>query len=307
MARAVRRAAGDARSRRRAVDAPCGEWVADAVAKSRLSRPQGLFDFAAPQRAAPPAGAAASAPIDERREPPRRAGGQEPSRKVFAVGELVRGGGAHRRGALRPGVGRGRDLEPLGAALGPPLLHAQGRRGAAAVGDVPLAGGAAQVRARRRAEGARARAAARSTRRRASSSSTSTRSSRRAWARCSWRSSSSRRSWPPRGCSTSRASGRCRAWPRRIGIVTSPTGAAVRDIIRIAERRGRMRFLVVAVPGAGRDGAPFEIIRALRRARAAAGRRRDHRRRAAAARPKIWRRSTTRRWRAPSPPAACRW
>ena len=54
------------------------------------------------------------------------------------------------------------------------------------------------------------------------------------------------------------------AWPRRIGIVTSPTGAAVRDILRIAERRGRMRFVVSPCQVQG-ELAPFEIIRALRR------------------------------------------
>ncbi|HEX6839080.1 MAG TPA: exodeoxyribonuclease VII large subunit [Polyangia bacterium] len=53
-------------------------------------------------------------------------------------------------------------------------------------------------------------------------------------------------------------------WPRRIGIVTSPTGAAVRDILRIAERRGRMRFLISPCQVQG-ETAPFEIIRALRR------------------------------------------
>jgi len=53
-------------------------------------------------------------------------------------------------------------------------------------------------------------------------------------------------------------------WPRRIGIVTSPTGAAVRDVLRIAERRGRMRFLVSPCQVQG-ETAPFEIIRAIRR------------------------------------------
>ncbi|MDB4967729.1 MAG: exodeoxyribonuclease large subunit [Myxococcales bacterium] len=53
-------------------------------------------------------------------------------------------------------------------------------------------------------------------------------------------------------------------WPQRIGIVTSPTGAAVRDILRIAERRGRARFLVSPCQVQG-DSAPFEIIRAIRR------------------------------------------
>lgn len=53
-------------------------------------------------------------------------------------------------------------------------------------------------------------------------------------------------------------------WPRRIGIVTSPTGAAVRDILRIAERRGRARFLISPCQVQG-ETAAFEIIRALRR------------------------------------------
>src|SRR3954470_23646652 len=53
-------------------------------------------------------------------------------------------------------------------------------------------------------------------------------------------------------------------WPRRIGIVTSPTGAAVRDILRIAERRGRARFLVSPCQVQG-ETAAFEIARALKR------------------------------------------
>ena len=53
-------------------------------------------------------------------------------------------------------------------------------------------------------------------------------------------------------------------WPGRIGIVTSPTGAAVRDILRIAERRGRARFLVSPCQVQG-ETAAFDIIRALRR------------------------------------------
>jgi exodeoxyribonuclease VII large subunit len=53
-------------------------------------------------------------------------------------------------------------------------------------------------------------------------------------------------------------------WPRRIGVVTSPTGAAVRDILRIAERRGRARFLISPCQVQG-ETAPFEIIRAIKR------------------------------------------
>ncbi|HEX4460991.1 MAG TPA: exodeoxyribonuclease VII large subunit, partial [Polyangia bacterium] len=53
-------------------------------------------------------------------------------------------------------------------------------------------------------------------------------------------------------------------WPRRIGVVTSPTGAAVRDLLRIGERRGRARFLVSPCVVQG-DTAPADIIRAIRR------------------------------------------
>jgi exodeoxyribonuclease VII large subunit len=52
-------------------------------------------------------------------------------------------------------------------------------------------------------------------------------------------------------------------WPRRIGVVTSPTGAAVRDIIRIAERRGRVRILISPCQVQG-EGASWSIGFALR-------------------------------------------
>ncbi len=53
-------------------------------------------------------------------------------------------------------------------------------------------------------------------------------------------------------------------WPRRIGVVTSPTGAAVRDLLRIGERRGRARFLVSPCLVQG-DAAAADIVRALKR------------------------------------------
>jgi exodeoxyribonuclease VII large subunit len=52
-------------------------------------------------------------------------------------------------------------------------------------------------------------------------------------------------------------------WPRRIGLATSPTGAAVRDVLRIAHRRGRVSILLAGCQVQG-DGAPREIIAALR-------------------------------------------
>ncbi len=53
------------------------------------------------------------------------------------------------------------------------------------------------------------------------------------------------------------------AWPRRIGLATSPTGAAIRDVLRIAQQRGRMRFLIAPCQVQG-PSAPQEIIAALR-------------------------------------------
>src|SRR6266536_5407272 len=53
------------------------------------------------------------------------------------------------------------------------------------------------------------------------------------------------------------------AFPRVIGIVTSPTGAAVRDILNIIGRRfGELRILIAPVRVQG-DGAPGEILQAL--------------------------------------------
>lgn len=52
--------------------------------------------------------------------------------------------------------------------------------------------------------------------------------------------------------------------PRRIGIVTSPTGAAVRDILRVIKRRHpKMEILIYPVPVQGADAAP-SIVEALR-------------------------------------------
>ncbi len=54
------------------------------------------------------------------------------------------------------------------------------------------------------------------------------------------------------------------AFPRTIGIVTSPTGAAIRDMLHIIGRRfGELRILITPVRVQG-DGAPLEIVEALR-------------------------------------------
>jgi exodeoxyribonuclease VII large subunit len=51
--------------------------------------------------------------------------------------------------------------------------------------------------------------------------------------------------------------------PRRIGIVTSPTGAAIRDIIRTIERRTRTVNILLAPTRVQGEGAGAEIARAI--------------------------------------------
>lgn len=52
--------------------------------------------------------------------------------------------------------------------------------------------------------------------------------------------------------------------PRRIGIITSPTGAAIRDMLRVIKRRHpRMEVLIHPVPVQGAEAAPA-IVEAIR-------------------------------------------
>jgi exodeoxyribonuclease VII large subunit len=53
-------------------------------------------------------------------------------------------------------------------------------------------------------------------------------------------------------------------YPRRIGIVTSPTGAALKDILRVIGRRFGELGIVVAPARVQGDGAADEIVRAIR-------------------------------------------
>jgi len=52
--------------------------------------------------------------------------------------------------------------------------------------------------------------------------------------------------------------------PRRIGVVTSPTGAAVRDIIRILRRRFPTAHLIVHPVRVQGEGAAADIVVALK-------------------------------------------
>jgi exodeoxyribonuclease VII large subunit len=52
--------------------------------------------------------------------------------------------------------------------------------------------------------------------------------------------------------------------PQRIGLVTSPTGAAIRDMLRVIKRRHpKMQILIYPVPVQGTDAAPA-IVEAIR-------------------------------------------
>jgi exodeoxyribonuclease VII large subunit len=53
-------------------------------------------------------------------------------------------------------------------------------------------------------------------------------------------------------------------FPRRIGIVTSANGAAIRDIINVISRRTRTVHLLLASARVQGDGASHEIVRAIR-------------------------------------------
>jgi exodeoxyribonuclease VII large subunit len=57
--------------------------------------------------------------------------------------------------------------------------------------------------------------------------------------------------------------------PRRLGVVTSPTGAVIRDIVRVAHRRFPVPILLAPTPVQG-DGAAPAIAAALRRLEAVA-------------------------------------
>lgn len=52
--------------------------------------------------------------------------------------------------------------------------------------------------------------------------------------------------------------------PRCIGVVTSPTGAAIRDILRVLKRRNEAVSVLIAPVRVQGDGAASEIARALR-------------------------------------------
>ena len=67
-----------------------------------------------------------------------------------------------------------------------------------------------------------------------------------------------------KGCSTQQHKLPLPVLPKKISIVTSPTGAAVRDFIKVAQRRFPNLPLEVVPVSVQGDRAPGEIIHAIR-------------------------------------------
>src|SRR5438105_8686829 len=53
-------------------------------------------------------------------------------------------------------------------------------------------------------------------------------------------------------------------FPKRVGVVTSPNGAAIRDILHVISRRTRSVHILIAEARVQGDGASHEIVRAIR-------------------------------------------
>lgn len=95
-------------------------------------------------------------------------------------------------------------------------------------------------------------------------------------------------------------------YPRRIVIVTSPTGAAVRDLLQVTSRRWRSTEILIAPTRVQGEGAGPRGRRGPGTGEPRRGRR-DHRRSARGAASRISGPSTKRSWCGPSPPRECRW
>jgi hypothetical protein len=88
-------------------------------------------------------------------------------------------------------------------------------------------------------------------------------SNRKVSARCDWPSSSSKRNSLLKDSSRRSASARCLVSPRRIGIVTSPRGAAIADMVEILSRRFpgiHIRIFPAQVQG---EGSVEDVCRAI--------------------------------------------
>lgn len=80
-----------------------------------------------------------------------------------------------------------------------------------------------------------------------------------------WRLSSSSRSCPRRGCSIRPGKSPFLGIPTLVGVITSPTGAAVRDILNVLGRRFPLACVVFCPVLVQGEGAPPQLVDALNR------------------------------------------
>ena len=221
----------------------------------------------APNELAAHGGRRPERPGSRAREPRQRASPstnrrrQRPLRRVVSVTRALRRAARPGRVALRRGLGRRRAVGRPGLEHRPPLLHPQGRPRPGEGRDVPLGAAATALQARRRraCRGPRTAQRLRAARRvpaglRAHGAARAGRAAARLRAAAS-------SGWRPRGCSTQARKRPLPALPRRIGVVTSLDGAALRDIIRVLRRRYPNAHVVVAPARVQGEGAAGDIAR----------------------------------------------
>ncbi len=170
---------------------------------------------------------------------------------------------AHDRECVRPGPRPRRDQRVQAPCVRPLLFQPEGRERLHRRGDLA---DAAPARSR-----SGPRTAPRSSRPASSPpirAGPNTRSSSSGWSwrargRCSPCSKSAARRLPPKGCSTPARKRKLPFLPRVIGVVTSPTGAVIRDILHRLEDRCPTRVILWPVPVQG-EGAAAKIAAAIR-------------------------------------------
>jgi exodeoxyribonuclease VII large subunit len=145
-------------------------------------------------------------------------------------------------------------------------------------GDVPLCDSISPLQAAGRPARGGARTPHRCMTRKASIKSSASTSNPKGSVRGNSPSTSSRSGWRAEGLVRSAAQTSAACAPRKIGVVTSLDGAAVRDIIKVLRRRYANAHIVIRPTRVQGEGAALEIARAMAANWQGQGRGRRHRR-----------------------------